>query len=201
MDAEARLPVVDELLASRARLVASADDERRALERNLHDGVQQQLVGLAVELQLAQRRHGGDSALAASLEGVRRGLLQAIDDLRRFAHLLYPSLLDDGGLGAALRAAAAQAGVPARIEVPAGRTVTRDAALAVYLCCTRALEASACESLSVVLEDGVVRLEVVLDGADAATATVAPHQDRFEALAGSLAADGERVLGTLPVPA
>ena len=119
-------PDVKELLASRARLVSSADEERRGLERALHDGVQQQLVAIAVELQLAlQLQRKNPAAAAASLEQVRRSLLLAVAELRAFAELLYPPLLDDQGLGAALIAAAAHAGVPAHVELPLRSLRTR----------------------------------------------------------------------------
>ena len=110
---------VDDLHASRARLVAAADAERRALERQLHDGVQQQLVALVVNLQLARGLCVTDpTAAGALLEDVGRDARAALEQLRGLAVEIYPPLLE-AGLVAVLRGAAVDAGVVARVEAEA----------------------------------------------------------------------------------
>ena len=109
--------LIEELRASRQRLVAAQDDERRKLERNLHDGAQQQLVALAVQLRArwnstAGKDPGHDRQLAAKL-GSRR--THALEDLRDLARGIYPPLLADKGLGAALEAQARKAAVPTTV--------------------------------------------------------------------------------------
>jgi signal transduction histidine kinase len=142
---------IEDLRASRARLVAAADGERRELERHLHDGVQQLLVALVVNLQRAQGLCASDAAAAgAVIEDVGKDARDALEELRRLALELYPPLLDAGGLVVALRSAAADAGIVARIqaeELPPCRPEIR---ATVYFCCVEALRnaalhAGACE--------------------------------------------------------
>ena len=104
--------LLEELRESRRRLVAAQDHERRKLERNIHDGAQQQLVALTVKLRLARRsrrgatsRGDGDARRAG-----RRDASEALEDLRDLARGIYPPLLADKGLGAALEAQARQVG-------------------------------------------------------------------------------------------
>src|SRR5439155_5750892 len=99
--------LIEELRASRQRLVAAQDEERRRLERNLHDGAQQQLVALAVQLGLAQRLAEKDAPTLADLLGKLQGqATEALDDLRDLARGIYPPLLADQGLAATLAAQA-----------------------------------------------------------------------------------------------
>jgi Histidine kinase len=108
---------IEDLRASRARLVAAADGERRELEHHLHDGVQQLLVALVVNLQRAQGLCVSDAAAAgAVLEDVGKDARDALEELRRLALELYLPLLDAGGLVVALRSAAADAGIVARVQ-------------------------------------------------------------------------------------
>ena len=102
----------DELRASRTRLVLAADADRRRIERELHDGAQQDLVGLAVKLQQARGLVDSDPAAAGVLVDEMRGDVQeSLDRLRALAQRIYPPQLEAGGLPAALRSAAASAGV------------------------------------------------------------------------------------------
>ena len=97
----------DELRASRARVVASGDAERRRVERNLHDGAQQHLVALAVNLRLAKDVVAEDPAAGAEmLDELGTRVQETIQELRELAHGIYPPLLVDSGLGEALRAVA-----------------------------------------------------------------------------------------------
>ncbi|MGZ6986001.1 MAG: histidine kinase [Ilumatobacteraceae bacterium] len=130
----------DELRASRVRIVAAGDAERRKLERNLHDGAQQHLVALAVKLRLAKDAVTDDPADAESMIDEIRGDLQdAIAELRALAHGIFPPLLMSGGLAEALPAAAARAAVPTNTEIVVGRHNTEVEA-AVYFCCMEALQ-------------------------------------------------------------
>ena len=115
LDAELRARLV-ELQASRARIVQAADDERRRLERDLHDGAQQRLVALALNLRLARSRLEGDPAMAGELLDEAIGdLAHATDELRDFARGIHPAILTDRGLGEALHLLADRAPVPVEI--------------------------------------------------------------------------------------
>jgi signal transduction histidine kinase len=108
--------LVEDLRGSRRRLVAAQDDERRKLERNIHDGAQQQLVALAVKARLARRLTERDPEKAAEmLAQIEAESQQALEDLRDLARGIYPPLLADKGLAAALRAQAAKS--PIDVEV------------------------------------------------------------------------------------
>jgi len=135
----------DELRASRARVVAAADAERRKIERNLHDGAQQHLVALAVTARLAREVAATDPAHAVELlEQLGRDLQGAVQELRDLAHGIYPPVLMDRGLVAALESAAARSTLPVRVV--AGGDVGRcpqDVEAAVYFCCLEALQNAA----------------------------------------------------------
>ena len=113
---------VEELRASRERLVLARDADRRDIERALHEGVQQQLVALAVNLQLAGS--GADDRSCErrgrSLDELGRDVQQALDEAAQLAQRIYPPLLEAGGLAAALRTAALSAGSSVSVEVTAG---------------------------------------------------------------------------------
>jgi len=113
----------EQLAASRARIVEASDAERRRLERNLHDGAQQRLVALSLDLRLARSRLESAPADAGRLiDGASRELALALSELRELAHGLHPALLADRGLGPALEAVAARAPVPVEIaELPEER--------------------------------------------------------------------------------
>ncbi len=134
----------EELQASRARIVATADAERRRIERNLHDGAQQHLVALAVNLRLARDFVGDDPETAAAmLDELAISIKDTIQELRDLAHGIYPPLLMDSGLAEALRAAAGRS--PLDVDVNAdgvGRYPTELEA-AVYFCCLEALQNAA----------------------------------------------------------
>ncbi|WP_051178388.1 sensor histidine kinase [Nocardia concava] len=134
----------DQLTASRARLVAVTDAERRRLEQDLHDGAQQQLVAVAVTLQLARQTAADDAAACAELIGEAGELLQtAIAEIRRLAQGIYPPLLARDGLRAALPAAATRSPVPVRVRVDRIGRYRQDIETALYYCCLEALQNSA----------------------------------------------------------
>jgi signal transduction histidine kinase len=127
--------------ASRARIVAKATGQRRDIERRLHDGIQQDLVALAVNLQLAQEAAGSDPGELERLLGeMRRDVHEAIDGVRTLARVVYPALLTDMGLVKALRGLASGAEVVFQAELPADRYAA-DVEAAVYFSCLDALQA------------------------------------------------------------
>jgi signal transduction histidine kinase len=194
---------IAELRASRRRLVLAADAERRAIERAMHDGLQQQLVGLAADLELASMSVATDpDATAKRLADARNDLRRALEEARALAHRISPPL-DAGGLGPALRLAAAEADVPTRIDVEPALSVPIEIAGAVYFCCLDLLGRidGAATTITIRERDGSVVFEVVVDGA--VDAAGSPVRDRVEALGGSLdVRPGPRTVfaGFLPVP-
>jgi signal transduction histidine kinase len=158
-----------ELRASRTRLVAAADAERRRIERDLHDGAQQHLVALAVNLRLARDLAAEDPTAADELLAqLGVDVRDAIGQVRALAHGIYPPLLVDAGLGEALRAAAARSAQPVTVDVEVGRHAP-DVEAAVYFCCLEALQNAAKHApeatVSIrVWEDSGVRFEVADDG-------------------------------------
>src|SRR5438876_914557 len=161
---------VEELRASRARVVAAADRERRRIERGLHDGVQQHLIALAVNLQLARELAASDpDALMAHLEEIAKDVRDALESVRALAHGIYPSLLLDRGLADALRGAASGVGIPTRVETGPER-YPPDIEAAVYFCCLQVLEAidgakpAARATVRVWPEHESLRFEVAVDG-------------------------------------
>lgn len=109
---------------SRERLVTSHDEERRRLERDLHDGAQQRLVTLSMDLRLARSRAAasGDAELSSSLETAEGELARSLAELRELARGIHPAILTQNGLGAALRSLAERSPVPVELRcVPDGR--------------------------------------------------------------------------------
>src|SRR5439155_3011466 len=126
---------------SRMRLVAAQDKERRRLERNLHDGAKQQLVALAVKVKLAQVVAGRDpQKTEAILTEVQTDAQDALENLRDLARGIYPPLLADQGLVAALQAQARKAAVPVTVEAAVIARYPQEAEAAVYFCCLEAMQ-------------------------------------------------------------
>jgi signal transduction histidine kinase len=133
--------LIEDLRASRQRLVSAQDEERRRIERNLHDGAQQQLVALAVKQRLAAALMGRDLEKAtAMMEELQTDTAEALGNLRDLARGIYPPLLADQGLAAALDAQARKAAVPVTIEAGGIGRYPREAEAAVYFCCLEALQ-------------------------------------------------------------
>ncbi len=135
----------EELRESRARIVASGDAERRRVERNLHDGAQQHLVALAINLRLTRDIVADDPDGASEMLGQLAEDVQAtIKELRELAHGIYPPLLADNGLGDALRAAASRSPLTVRVDVADGvGRYPAEVEAAVYFSCTEALQNAA----------------------------------------------------------
>jgi PAS domain S-box-containing protein len=203
-----------DLQASRARLVTSADNERRRLERNLHDGAQQRLVSLALSLQIARGKvEKNPAATATILDEASRELEQALVELRELARGLHPAILTDRGLAHALEALATRIPVPVELEVPDARFEPTVEAAAYYITAealtnvARHAEASVAR-VTVAADGDGLRLAIVDDGgggADATTGTgIVGLQDRAAAIGGSLAVvstpgGGTTVTATLPL--
>ena len=201
---------IEELHASRKRLVLAAAADRGRIERELHDGLQQRLAALAVELQQARRLVDLQPAAAGALIDEMAGeLAEAIEALRALSHRIHPPLLHAGGLRAALRTTAARVGVPTQVQVPEGVTLPAELAGAVYFSCADALEhfgESAKIAITIRQHEGTVVFEIVADGSDSATADadLTPMRDRLEALGGRLTVESESrhtgITGWLPGP-
>ena len=130
---------VDELRAARERTAVANDAERRSLERELHDGTQQHLVTLAVNIQLARELVQRDPGAAVELlDDMGRVVQRALEETVRLAQRIYPPLLEAGGLAAALRAAAMAAGTQTEISAP-NVQLSPETAGAVYFCWLDAL--------------------------------------------------------------
>ena len=199
---------------SRARIVAAGDDQRRRIERDLHDGAQQRLVALALELKGAERRLGGrggsdvEQLLAEAAEEVQ----VAVDELRQLASGIHPGILTQGGLAVALTALANKAPVPVAVEADVDRLQPELEATA-YFVASEALTNVAkhahasTASLRASVDDGKLVIEVVDDGVGGAAADggtgLRGLADRVEAQGGRLWIDsppggGTRVRGEIP---
>lgn len=200
---------VDELRASRIRLVLAADADRRRIERELHDGAQQDLVGLSVKLQQTRGLVDSDPATARVLVDEMRGEVQeSLDRLRSLAQRIHPPQLEVGGLPAALRSAAASAGARVRIDVAANGVYRPEVSATVYLCMVAAFErlaTGATAAIGIRERNGTVAFELVAEdaGVDPADAHLVAIRDRVEALGGRLTVTavpggGTRIAGSLP---
>jgi signal transduction histidine kinase len=208
----------DELRASRARVVVAADEERRRIERDLHDGAQQRLVALAVKTRLARELVDNDvEAARAELVELGEDIERAIDELRRLAHGIYPPLLAQRGLRAALAAATDASPVSVAVDNGAERRYPAEVEAAVYFCCLEALQNAAKHAVgatrvlvSLDEEDGVLSFEVTDDGtgfdprARTAGAGLANMADRLGAIGGRLRIEsapgaGTKIAGAIPL--
>jgi PAS domain S-box-containing protein len=187
---------LEELAASRARIVTAGDVERRRLERNLHDGAQQRLVALSLSLRLALQKLDSDPASAHdAFAEAGEELAVALDELRELARGLHPAILSDRGLRAAVEVLAGRVPIPVEVDIPDERLPESVEAAAYYLIAealtnvTKYADASAVR-IRLAASDGSVVVEVSDDGvggADPATGSgLRGLADRVEALGGSL---------------
>jgi len=139
LHAELRARLVD-LQASRARLVTAADEARRRIERDLHDGAQQQLVALKISLGLARQLVASSPEAASLLAQTERQAAGALEELRELARGIYPPLLADLGLRAALEAQARKAALPVTVEAAGAGRYPQEIEAAVYFCVMEALQ-------------------------------------------------------------
>lgn len=197
---------VEQLSAVRRRLVVAADDDRRAIERDLHDGVHQHLVALAVSLQLARRAATTDPAAAGpALADIERDVRRALDETARLAQRIHPPTLEAGDLGALLRSAATSAGVPAAVDVSAASGASPDLVMTIHLCWLDALARAGGEArVTIDVHERADALTFEIESDDAGSdASIQLLRDRIEALGGALdvtaTAGGRcRVSGSLP---
>lgn len=209
-----------ELIASRARIVAAADESRRQIERNLHDGAQQHLVALAVKIGLVKTLLESDPDAATDmLDDLRADVQTTLAELRELAHGIYPPLLRDRGLAGALQTAANRATVAATIEADDISRYPDDVEAAVYFCCLEALQNAGKHAgddarvrIALGNGDSALWFEVRDDGAGFDPAVAADGhgfvnmRDRLGAFGGTLDVEstigcGTTVRGSLPVAA
>jgi len=210
---------LNELRASRRRLVAAQDAARRRLERNIHDGAQQQLVALSVKTNLARILAGRDPERAATLvDSLRQDTERALEELAELASGLTPTALTELGLVEALRAQASRAALPITVQAPNRLEVPLDVATAIYFCVLEALQnvakyAEASRALVRLDRNGDrVEFEVNDDGGGFDTSLTSygtglrGMADRLSALGGamvvrSMPGPGTTVVGTVHVHA
>jgi signal transduction histidine kinase len=196
-----------QLAASRARLVSAGDEERRRLERNLHDGAQQRLVSVLFSLRLVQAKLGTDSGAANELlDGANEELSVALEELRELARGIHPAVLTERGLGPALESLADSAPLHVELEDSVKEKLPPSVEVAVYFVVSEALanvakyaHASGA-SIRVAQEDGRAVVEVADDGVGGADpqrgSGLRGLADRVEALDGRLHIESERDEGT-----
>jgi signal transduction histidine kinase len=206
-----------ELQASRTRIVSAADESRRRIERNLHDGAQQHLVALALKVRLLQRKFATDDVpLSTALDVFHDDIQTTIDEVRELAHGIYPPLLRDRGLRAALQASATRSPMPTIVEATEVRFAP-DVEAAVYFCCMEAMQNAAkyagdgaTISVTVTANEPGLTFSVQDDGAGFDPDTVREShgfvnmRDRVGAHGGDISVEssvghGTTILGNLPV--
>ncbi len=211
--------LIEELRASRQRLVAAQDEERRKIERNIHDGAQQQLVALAVKQRMLASVVGRDDDRArAILEELQSETTQALEDLRDLARGVYPPLLADQGLAAALEAQARKSTVPVDVMADGVARFPQEVEVAVYFSCLEALQnvvkyaeasgaairlANVGGELTFEVEDDGVGFDALSTGYGTGLQGMA---DRLDALGGridvrSARGSGTTITGVVPVAA
>jgi signal transduction histidine kinase len=184
---------LEDLRASRARIVEAADEERRRLERDLHDGAQQRIVALSLALQVLRSQLGPepDTGLAARVAAAQATLQRGLAELRELAHGIYPAVLSDEGLTAALEALVEQADVPIRLEALAEGRFPSAVENAAYFTIVEAITGAEEASLSVERKEASLVIRV-RRGTDDAPTDRTEIADRVGALNGRLTAgDGE----------
>jgi signal transduction histidine kinase len=204
-----------ELAASRARIVAAGDETRRRIERDLHDGAQQRLVALAMELRAAETKIPSElDELRAELSHMASGLAAALKDLQDIGRGIHPAVLSRGGLGPALRNLCRRAAVPVELEARLAGRLPQSVEVAAYYVVSEALTnvakhaRASVASVAVEVSDGYLRLAIRDDGAGGADprrgSGLVGLRDRVDALGGTIVVEspagaGTSVLVALPV--
>lgn len=204
-----------QLAASRARVVAAADETRRRIERDLHDGTQQRLISLALELRAAQARVPPEQkGLVEQWSRTAKGLTDVIEELREISRGLHPVTLETGGLEPALRTLARRAGVPVELSVKVRGRLPDRVEVATYYALSEALTNAAKHARARVVEvdvgviDDVLRMLVSDDGVGGADPSrgsgLVGLSDRVEAVGGTIAVTsppggGTTLLVTIPL--
>jgi signal transduction histidine kinase len=204
-----------EVRDSRARIQASADEERRRIERDLHDGAQQRLVGLRIKLELVDDLMSWDPVRGrAMLHEIGDETVEALEEVRALAHGVYPAVLERGGLRDALREAVVHSPIPASLDAGGVGRYREAVESAVYFCCLEAMQnaakhaAGASRVVVALSDDGTLRFEIRDDGAgfdptSTSGAGLANMRDRLAAVGGEVAilsaeGAGTRVIGRVP---
>jgi signal transduction histidine kinase len=196
-----------DLAASRARLVTSADETRRQIERDLHDGIQQRLVSLALELRTARASLASEQAdLRAHFDEIADGLAGTVDELREISRGIHPAILSEGGIGPAVRMLARRSAIPVEVEVAVATRPPPPVEAAAYYVVSEALTnaakhaAASVVNVDVRLVDGSLRLSVTDDGSGGADPAKGSGliglNDRIQALGGTLTVDSPPGQGT-----
>ncbi len=186
-----------ELMASRARLVAASDAARRRFERDLHDGAQQRLVSLSLELRGAEAIAPSENdELAEQLAHVGKGLADALDDLRELSRGIHPAILSEGGLVPALKALARRSAVPVQLDLAIADRFTERVEIGAYYVVSEALTNAAKHARASKVEvhararDGVLEMKIDDDGVGGADPSggsgLTGLADRVEALGGTI---------------
>ena len=204
LQAELRLQLA-ELRESRARIVRAGDDERRRLERDLHDGAQQRLLGIGMALRLLRTRVDGNEEAAALVDEAEAEAQSALRELRELARGIHPAILTDQGLDAAVRTLAERAPIPVEVSAPSGR-LPPHVETAVYFVVAEALANVAKHAhagrgkVTIVSSPGCVTVEVEDDGVGGARldggSGLRGLVDRVGALDGRLLVDDRPGAGT-----
>jgi signal transduction histidine kinase len=210
--------LIEDLRSSRQRLVAAQDEERRRLERNLHDGAQQELVALAVKVRLAESLIGKDEEQRRALQTIEHDAQEALTSLRDLARGIYPPLLADRGLQSALEAQARRTPLPVAFEFDGVERYPPDVEAAIYFFVLEALQnvAKYADASKVTIRlrewEGDIDVSVIDDGqgfnpeATPLGMGLQNMSDRLAALGGrleikSVPGRGTNVFGRVPIPA
>jgi len=204
---------LEELRGSRARVIEAEQKERQRLERNLHDGAQQRLIALSLELSLLEEQLEDDPALSARLGFARREIAASLGELREVAHGIHPAVVSGHGLDVALEQLVARAPVPIRLTLRVGERLPEQLEVAAYYLVSESLanlgkyaEASSA-TVEVIRSDGQLLVEVADDGIGGADTErgsgLRGLADRVEALGGRLrvwspVGGGTRVRAEIP---
>jgi signal transduction histidine kinase len=206
-----------ELTASRARVVAAGDEARQRIERDLHDGTQQRLVSLGLELRAADAIVPPESdELRAQLARTAEGLAAALEDLQEVSRGIHPAILNKGGLEPALKALARRSAMPVELDIRGDRRLPEQVEVAVYYVASEAITNAAKHAgaslvrIDLEVQDSVLRLAVQDDGTGGADpdhgSGLVGLRDRVEAIGGDLEltsppGEGTSLRVTIPVPA
>ncbi|MFI5507971.1 CHASE3 domain-containing protein [Mycobacterium sp. NPDC051804] len=195
-----------DLMASRARIVAAGDESRRRIERDLHDGIQQRLVTLALKLRTIDADLPETSSVREPLAALNTELIEAVDDLREVSRGIHPAILSEGGLAPALRTLARRSAVPVELDLHVGTRLPPSVEAAAYYVAAESLTNVAKHAnatfaeLSANLADGRLHVMIRDDGVGGAVASrgsgLIGLLDRVEALGGTLTWDSPAGMGT-----
>jgi signal transduction histidine kinase len=206
----------EELAASRARVIAASDETRRRIERDLHDGAQQQLVTLAVALRRAEAKVSpGSGELRADIARVGEGLVRAVEELRQLSQGIHPAELTAGGLSTALKSLARRSAVRVELDVGFEHRLPDQIEVAAYYTISEALTNASKHAntnrvrVSVQVDDDTLRLLIRDDGVGGADESrgsgLMGLKDRIEGLGGKIQVKSPRGMGTsievtIPIP-